>query len=115
MIRLNIEVETDFDFTLDFLCPKNALEYTIKKFEGGYKMKIDFYQNEDTISDYILTFLESFKIDSTKEWHEKDLKEGIERYKNILKEEGLTSCGDILGGNWKFLIRLDRITKEYFI
>lgn len=115
MIRLNIEVETDYDFSLNFNTPNKALEYVINKFEGGYTMKVDFYQNENDVVEYIVDFLESIKIVSSKDWHEEDLRKGVSGYKKILKEKGLQSCGDILGGNWKFLISLDRMNVEHYI
>jgi len=115
MIRLNIEVETDNDFSLDFNTPNKALEYIIKKFEGGYTMEVDFYQNETDVVEHIIDFLENIKINSSKDWHEEDLREGVAGYKKILKEKGLQSCGDILGGNWQFLITLDRINVEKYI
>lgn len=112
MIRLNIEVETDADFVLNFLVPKNALEYTIKKYSGGYKIEVDFYQKEEDVRDHIISFLESIVIDSSKDWHKEQLKEGIENYKQLMEKEGLRSYGDMLGGNWQFLISLNRITEE---
>jgi|GEM_PF-4872659 len=112
MIRLNIEVETDCDFTLNFPVPKTALEYTIKKFEGGYEIKVDFYQKEEEVQQRIIDFLESIKIDSSKDWHEKQLKEEIESYKTLMEKEGLKSYGDMLGGNWLFDITVVRITEE---
>jgi len=115
MIRLNIEVETDGDFSLNFPTPKNSLEYMIKKVEGGYNIKIDFYQKESEISKHIIEFLQSVEIDSSKHWHKEQLAKEIENYKNLIEKEGLTSYGDMLGGNWLFSVILDRISKERFI
>jgi len=112
MIRLNIEVETDGDFTLDIPTPKNAREYKIKKFSGGYEVRVDFYQKEGVIQEHIVSFLESISIDSSKDWHKEQLKEEIENYKTLMEKEGLRSYGDMLGGNWQFLVSLNRITEE---
>ncbi len=111
MIKVIIKAETDSDFTLGF--PKFI--------KGLYKIILDtnyyieLHLNEKTALEDLIDFLCQLDINSTKEWHKKDLNKGITDYVLQLKDKGLSSCNsDLLGGgNWSLSVEVYRIKEEF--
>lgn len=108
MIKVIIIVETDNDFILGF--PKFIKGLKKIKYNGDYFIKLHFH--EETAKTDIIEFLRGIEIDSSKEWHNEQLKTGINDYEKQLKNE---LCGslDFFSGNWLFQVEVYRITEEY--
>ena len=108
-IHAEIVVESYGDFSLDFTLPHKG-EYEISN-RGNYNFKLTL--EEDNAVEVISDFLRSFTIHSSKDWHKKDLKEGIEKYLKQLSK-GLCSSEDFLGGgNWTFRVDVTKLSKTY--
>ena len=110
-IKAVIKVETDCDFKLGF--PKFIKGLYKLKYDQDYLLELRL--NEKTAKDDLIEVLKEIEIDSSKEWHQKDLKEGVLDYEKQLKEHGLSGTySDILGGgNWSFTVEISRVWEEF--
>jgi hypothetical protein len=109
IIQAVIAVGTDGDFSLTYGKPERC-DY-IMKFDGNYEFELTL--EESTAVSVLKEFLKSFKISSSKDWHEKQLKDGINNYLNQL-DKNLCSSEDLLGGgNWSFRVDVIKISKTY--
>lgn len=108
--KATIRVKTDGDFKLVFP-PIIKGSYNINH-KNGYSYKIKMKLGSE---DELIRFLEGISIDSSKEWHKEDLKQGVQDHKKQLILGGLGSnYQDLLGGgNWSFSVEVIKVTKEY--
>lgn len=108
-IQAVITVGTDTDFSLSYNNPERC-DY-VAKFDGNYEFELTL--EETTAVDVLKEFLKSCKIRSSKDWHEKQLEDGIDSYLNQIGKN-LCSSEDLLGGgNWSFIVNITKISKTY--
>jgi hypothetical protein len=112
-IEIQIRVETDGDFSLNFKNPKRC-QYSLKREDGDYVFKLKYQQKEEIVKEELIKFLNGIKLDCHKDYLIESFNKGKEKLFASINDNIFNYHPNILGGgNWSFGVAGKRIWIGY--